>query len=82
MKLGTVTGKVWATKRVDHLPAGALLVVRIDGGDEDMIAFDTLGCGEGERVIVSEDDGAADLVLGQDTVVDAIVVGSIDESKT
>ncbi|WP_158970240.1 EutN/CcmL family microcompartment protein [Chachezhania sediminis] len=78
MKLGTVTGRVWATKRLDRLPPGALLLIALDGSEETIVAFDTLGCGDGERVIVSEDDGAADLILGQDTVIDALIVGIVD----
>jgi ethanolamine utilization protein EutN len=81
MKLGTVTGRVWSTKKLAQLPPGALLIVELDDGEGKIVALDTLGCGEGERVIISEDDGAADLVTGQGTVVDAIVVGSLDKNQ-
>ncbi len=63
------------------MPPGALLIVELDDGEGKIVALDTLGCGEGERVIISEDDGAADLVTGQGTVVDAIVVGSLDKNQ-
>ena len=78
MKLGIISGKVWATKRIDAMPAGALLVVELEGSKETIIALDTLGCGEGERVIVSQNDRAADVMLSQETVIDAIIVGVLD----
>src|SRR3954468_8430539 len=48
MLRATVTGSVWATRRVDALPSGALLEVRTDDG-ASLIAFDVLGSGTGER---------------------------------
>ena len=42
MLRATVTGSVWATRRLDALPGGALLEVRTDDG-ATLIAFDVLG---------------------------------------
>ena len=44
MLRATVTGSVWATRRVGALPNGALLEVRTDDGST-LIAFDVLGSG-------------------------------------
>ena len=44
MLRATVTGSVWATRRVGALPNGALLEVRTDDG-ATLIAFDVLGSG-------------------------------------
>ena len=57
MKTGIVVGKVWATKRVAELPSGALLEIAVeeeDKMDERVIAFDPLGAGVGERVLVTQ----------------------------
>ena len=64
MKTGIVVGKVWATKRLPELPSGALL--------------DTLGCGEGERVLISQGEMVAHWFAQKNTVVDALVVGVVD----
>ena len=48
---GRVTGRVWSSKHVDTLPNGALLEVTLDNG-VSLFAFDTLGCNEGEAVLI------------------------------
>ena len=48
----TVTGQVWSTRRIDGLPAGAFLEVEAEGSGSRLIAFDVLGSGVGERVLV------------------------------
>ena len=55
---GKVIGHVWSTKRIDSLPQGALLEVEVDGGSR-LIAFDPLGCGEGEQVLITQGSVAA-----------------------
>ena len=54
MKCGNVIGKVWATKRLDELPGGALLEVEMEEDGERLIAYDALGAGDGERVLVTQ----------------------------
>ena len=61
MLRATVTGSVWATRRVDALPSGALLEVRTDDG-ATLIAFDVLGSGVGERVLVATGSVASRLL--------------------
>ena len=61
MLRATVTGSVWATRRVDALPNGALLEVRTDDG-ATLIAFDVLGSGVGERVLVATGLGRVGLL--------------------
>jgi ethanolamine utilization protein EutN len=82
MKTGVVVGKVWATKRLEQLPPGALLEIDLDspsGSPERIVAFDPLGCGEGERVLVTQGSVAKAWFDRGDAVVDALVVGSLDE---
>ena len=54
MKTGNVIGKVWATKRLDELPGGALLEIEMEEDGERLIAYDPLGAGDGERVLVTQ----------------------------
>ncbi len=75
---GRVVGKLWSTRRVDTLPSGALLVVEIDGGTS-IIAFDPLGCNDGEAVLITQGSVAAGYFKGKSAPVDALIIGSIDE---
>ena len=50
---GRVIGKLWSTRRVDTLPSGALLEVAVEGG-ASIIAFDPLGCNDGEAVLITQ----------------------------
>lgn len=73
-----VTGNVWATKKVDGLPSGAFLEVQVEDGGARLIAFDVLGSGIGERVLVTQGSVAAAWFPGTPPPVDALVIGSID----
>jgi ethanolamine utilization protein EutN len=82
MKTGIVVGKVWATKRVAELPSGALLEIAVeeeDKMDERVIAFDPLGAGVGERVLVTQGSVAKAWFKDGNNVVDALVIGILDE---
>jgi ethanolamine utilization protein EutN len=84
-----VVGKVWATRRLPQVPHGAFLEVEADGGGR-LVAFDVLGCGPGEQVLVATGSVAASWFSSQDArtpsaalpPIDALVIGSIDESST
>ena len=78
MLRATVTGSVWATRRVDALPSGALLEVRTDDG-ASLIAFDILGSGVGERVLVATGSVASGYFGDAHPPVDALIIGSLDE---
>ena len=80
MLRATVTGSVWATKRVDNIPHGAFLEVEIEGGVR-MIAFDVLGSGVGERVLVATGSVASGWFKDHPPI-DALIIGSIDEPPT
>ncbi len=82
MKTGIVVGKVWATKRLSELPGGALLeIAGEEGGEagERMVAFDPLGAGVGERVLVTQGSVARSWFKDANNVVDALVIGILDE---
>lgn len=77
MRVGTVTGPVWATKKTAALTGQILLRVRADG--KDFIAADLVGAGQGERVILTF-GGAARLDRPQ-VPVDAAIIGILDETE-
>jgi ethanolamine utilization protein EutN len=78
MLRATVTGSVWATRRVDGLPNGALLEVTTDDG-ASLIAFDVLGSGVGERVLVATGSVASGYFNPEHPPLDALIIGSLDE---
>ncbi len=83
MKTGYVVGRVWATKRLSELPSGALLEIDLEdtagkGAAERLVAFDSLGCGEGERVLVTQGSVAKGWFRDSNVVIDALVIGSLD----
>ena len=85
MKTGFVVGRVWATKRLAELPPGALLEIDLEepsgnGAVERVIAFDPLGCGAGERILVTQGSVARNWFDNPSVVVDALVIGSLDET--
>jgi ethanolamine utilization protein EutN len=75
---GRVVGRVWATKRIETVPAGTLLEIETDGGGR-MIAYDPLGCAEGEAVLVTQGSVAAAYFTKIKASIDALIIGSIDE---
>jgi ethanolamine utilization protein EutN len=80
MLRATVTGSVWATRRLEALPNGALLEVRTDEGST-LIAFDVLGSGIGERVLVATGSVAAGHFAPEHPPVDALIIGSLDNQS-
>ncbi|MEZ5213272.1 MULTISPECIES: EutN/CcmL family microcompartment protein [unclassified Gordonia (in: high G+C Gram-positive bacteria)] len=77
----TVVGPVWATKRIDGFPAGALLEVRRDHTDQRYVALDHLGCGPGDRVLVALGSAVARCLPGA-VPADALVIGILDDQGT
>ena len=84
MKTGIVVGQVWATKRLDELPGGALLEIALEteeGLGERVVAFDSLGAGNGERVLVTQGSVAKGWFKDSKAVVDALVIGILDQPR-
>lgn len=77
MRIGIVTGQVWASKKVEQIPSGALIVVQLEN-DEKHVALDTLGCGIGERVLVAGDGAVTAVCQRELTAVDLVVTASLD----
>jgi ethanolamine utilization protein EutN len=76
----TVIGSVWSTRRVEGIPRGAFLEVAPDGGSP-LVAFDVLGSGIGERVLVATGSVASSWLSPQHPPIDALIIGSLDRSS-
>ena len=75
-----VVGKVWSTKKITGLPPGAFLEIEVEPGGARLIAFDVLGSGPGERVLVVQGSVAAGWFDAKSVPLDALIIGTIDES--
>jgi ethanolamine utilization protein EutN len=82
MLKATVTGRIWSTKKLTEMPAGSILEVVVDETNSKLLAFDPLGCGEGEKVIVATGSVAASWFPGKSPPIDALIIGSIDDSAS
>src|SRR5260370_13749357 len=78
MLQGIVVGNVWSTKRISGLPNGAFLEVEVSGSGDRLVAFDVLGSGPGERVLVAQGSVASGW-LPDRPPVDALIIGSSGE---
>ena len=74
MKIGTVTGSVWATRKAQCLQGQRFLVVEVDR--QSMVASDQVGAGVGDRVLVATGTVASRYCM--DAPVDAAVVAILD----
>ena len=78
MLTATVVGNVWSTRRLAEIPKGAFLEVEAEGSGTRLVAFDVLGSGVGERVLIAQGSVAAAWFAGKPPPVDALIIGSID----
>ncbi|BBB32433.1 ethanolamine utilization protein EutN [Thermotomaculum hydrothermale] len=84
MKIGIVSRQIISTeknKRLEGYPLYVLDIVDLNGEKtgEEVVAFDTVGVGIGEKVIVTiEGDAAVQLIKYHDAPVDAVIVAKID----
>lgn len=78
MLTATVVGNVWSTRRLAEVPNGAFLEVEAEGTGARFVAFDVLGSGVGERVLVAQGSVAAAWFPGKPPPIDALIIGSVD----
>ena len=74
MKIGTVTGSVWATRKANCLAGQTFLVVQTLSGT--LVAADHVGAGKGDRVLVVTGSAAARFSMEAPT--DAAIVAILD----
>jgi len=88
VQLGRVVGTIVATHKTATLEGRKLLIVQPTGPDDEprgaaLLAFDAVGAGVGERVLVVSEGKAANQLLGRSQApVDAAVVGIVDRIAT
>jgi ethanolamine utilization protein EutN len=75
-----VVGRVWSSKRLADVPGGPVPEVRIEDDGARLLAFDPLGCGAGETVMIATGSVAAAWFKGKPPPIDALIIGSIDET--
>jgi ethanolamine utilization protein EutN len=87
MQLAIVIGSAWSTKKEERLVGQKLMIVKdIDLLDENMkttpyIAIDTIGAGNGEKVIVVSGSAARVAAKSSDIPVDMAIVGIVDDEE-
>lgn len=74
MKIGTVTGAVWSTRKAPCLSGQTFLVVKAQ--QETIIAADYVGAGTGDRVLLITGSAASRYCM--EAPVDAAVVAILD----
>ena len=74
MKIGTVTGSVWASRKVQCLRGQTFLVVQTLQGQ--IVAADQVGAGEGDKVLLVTGTVASKFCM--EAPVDAAVVAILD----
>ena len=78
----TVTGTVWASRRLKEIPHGAFLEVRAPDSGASFVAFDVLGSGVGEEVLVVQGSVASAWFGESHPPVDALIIGSVDPQSS
>ena len=82
MVVGTVINNIWSTRKDDGLIGLKFMLIDIIGGKDEgkrIIAVDTIGAGIGERVIICQGSSARRMPRLEESPVDAIIVGIVDE---
>ncbi len=74
MKIGIVTGSVWATRKAQCLQGQTFLVVEVNS--ERLVASDQVGVGVGDWVLLATGTVASRYCM--DAPVDAAVVAILD----
>ena len=78
MKIGTVTGAVWATRKAFCLAGQTFLVIRT--ATEELVAADQVGAGPGDQVLLITGTSASRYCM--DAPVDAVVVAILDREDS
>ena len=74
MKIGTVTGAVWATRKAPCLSGQTFLLIRTES--DELVAADQVGAGTGDHVLLITGTVASRYCM--DAPVDAAVVAILD----
>ncbi|WP_027416102.1 EutN/CcmL family microcompartment protein [Aneurinibacillus terranovensis] len=83
MRIGTVIGNIWATRKEDGLIGLKFLFIQLEDTngtpvDVPVIAADRIGAGIGDRVMITQGSAARFVVDNKDVPIDAVVIGIVD----
>jgi len=87
MKLARVTGTVVSTVKYDKYRGMKMLKMRhldleMNETGEELIALDAANAGMGDIVLVNNDGGAAQMVMGDKTLIASVTVCGVIDSFT
>ena len=87
MKIGVVTGTVVSTIKYEKYVGYKLLKVRhltLEGEmtGEELVALDAADAGIGDIVLVNNDGGAAQMVMGDKTLIASVTICGVIDSYT
>lgn len=77
MKIGTVIGSVWSTRKAACLMGQTFLVVSTTAGE--VVAADQVGAGRGDKVLLVTGTAASRFCM--EAPVDAAVVAILDQEE-
>ena len=77
MKIGTVTGSVWSTRKASCLMGQTFLIVAT--GEEELVEADQVGAGPGDRVLLVTGTVASRFCM--EAPIDAAVVAILDDGE-
>lgn len=76
---------IWATRKAEALNGCKLMLAEMIGGTragERLVVVDMIGAGIGDRVLVTIGSSARRMMENDESPVDAVVTGIIDEDCT
>ena len=76
---------IWATRKAEALNGCKLMLAEMNGGTragERLVVVDMIGAGIGDRVLVTTGSSARRMMENDESPVDAVVTGIIDEDCT
>ncbi len=87
MKLAKVTGTVVSTVKYEKYTGCKMLKVRhltLDGRltGEELVALDAADAGTGDIVLINNDGGAAQMIMGDKTLIASVTVCGVVDSYT
>lgn len=87
MKLGRVTGTVVSTIKYEKYRGMKLLRVQplslaLQDDGEEVVALDAANAGQGDIVLLNNDGGAAQMVMGDKTLIASVTICGVVDSFT
>ena len=87
MKIATVTGTVVSTIKYEKYRGMKMLKVRAltlagEPEGEELVALDAADAGMGDIVLINNDGGAAQMVVGDKTLIASVTIRGVIDSYT